>query len=327
MKKSPYILLASALAVCIFIGLSVWLMWRYYGTSTIVLPDGREVPDLSMAEAGDFAGEEFKPMREEYVRKLEQYRTLETADIPAADPAAATRLIRPLLERCMEGDEASLEAVASLPGDAVQKLAEQMGLVLSRLAGLPRKEYEALLPTAARVKEPVQQAATKYMVDTYSPGGMALPGPDATPSDWRELFKAIYALNLEYDDGGTLLTGIVVEPAGFKCALSVLPSAVASPGSLKDRLDPESFEFLLGAATQMQMIFHQRAEPETWEELADQYDRIAHAQLVFVVENRAGDRYPMTFWCWYDPANEAWWLRSVQRTTSIRALMTPSFAF
>ena len=140
----------------------------------------------------------------------------------------------------------------------------------------------------------------------------------------------MYALNLAYGGGDTLVRGIAVAPETFHCAVDAPrpwdPSADQILVALvQDRLDADADQLLLGGASQAQAVIFQ--SPEPWDQFVARGQPLIHAEIVLLVENGAGDRYPVSLLYYYDPAQRAWWLRGVTRKASLRAMSTPAFVF
>ena len=320
-------IIALSVVVVAILAFTLWSLDSHYGTEEVTLSNGRLVSDLSVAEAGTFAGSEFASSRRRYLEWLDAHERFEASSVPVDAPHQIRTVVAPLVHAALERD-ASLPDAIELPDAAADKLGLVVTRLVSSLAGVAPEHYLSLLPHGVEAGSPTYPGLVESFENDF--GVDASVPPDASSDQWRDSFLSIYRTRLTYDDGRLLVRGILADPLTFYCAVDV--HAHARLKSLLEERYGEKVHRRLTAVLGMEMpIFFQgvRHDEHTHEpdESRPRGSVPLDATVAFVVETAGGDRYPVIAYLEYNPERQEWVLVHIYRHVSIRQAVAPTPVF
>ncbi len=301
--------------------IATWMAWRYFGAPIITTLDGREVRDLSVAEVGGWAGDEYTEIRREYLTNLEQYKQL-PLEPASVEPERATRTVGVMIDRELAADSRNEKALSRLPRGAIDDLKGRAGLALARASGMPAGEYlKQQDADTALVAPPTLSAEDARAVAVATERGA---GAEELAQIFLELSRDAEAHE------ANRLVGWAMDASGSRIAVGIEPVAETVPNTLLNRLldDPEQKRLFRGALSQGSHMFHAPSDgwPGQLPGVNGPRDRVWF-EMAVVVENEAGDRFPLWMSFAYDDKRSRWWLTGVYRLVSIRVTAAPPLVF
>ena len=303
--------LVSIVACVVFGGI---LLFGYFRHPTITLGDGRSVPDLSVAESGVWAGDQYKELRTSYLKSLEFYKTLPMR--PVEDDFDATvAAVRRLLNDQVSASPQNAAVVESLGKGVLDDLSRRVALALHDAAGMPLDEYESRLDPRMRLEVPAN------LIKETEPETFAGGPPDE--GQVRALFQKLYKRYA--DDRGATVVDYTAGSDGALLALRKVASNRRLAGVDPDSWSSEEqYEHFQGHLSNGCLVFHQ--PPQTWESVAAKYPELPRAVVALVVTTGDGDRYPLWMEFYFDQGDSRWWLVGVFRSVSVVAAQAPPIA-
>ncbi len=318
----------SALIVVVAIAIVAYLSYRsYYGAGTIVLEDGTEVRDFSVAEAGEFAASDSEPLRRAHFEARNELRESELIALPSYSVQAVREAIEPAVQRALRENAAARRTLAS--GDAEAGLVQMIARVVSAAAGLPRQEYVASLPPGVSLQRPGAFAAVELTAEELG-GSLELPAENAADADWQPAFEAVYDRAREHDGEALRVRGIVADVQAI--VIAVAPHEDARDHHLvRWQYGEEMYDRFVQVSAQPQPVFYQpdRGHQDSNHSHGSR-SGLMDAAIVFVVEDGSGDHYPISISADYDPDRPEggrWAIRHISRLSSPRIFVSPFFAF
>lgn len=294
-----------------------WLVARFSVPEPLTLRDGSVVDDLTVAEVGPLARPQMRESRREYLSNLREYSKLEVTPLSDRDVQAVSEGLTGVLEQKLRENPADADALKTLPNGAAKSLSELIVAALRRASGGSLEEYRrALGPHRIVLPHFLDQS---YAQDVY---GHDLPIP--ADADDREAMDRLISLLHEETSGEQRLKGVALDSGAISAGIAPRSSAPgAAQWILVGRFSREEDEYFRGPVVQGQLVFHElRSEPDTGTQ-----GHSMRAEVMLIVEDSGGDRYPMAFYLDWDQGSKRWWLRHVSRNASLRMAMTPPFVF
>ena len=322
------IVVSLACVVLVVTVFAVWTRWQYHNASEVELSDGTVVRDVSAAEAGMFAGEEFEPLRLMHYERVHSLR--DAPRVAIADTGRTREVVAPLIADALGDNPAGARVLASAGPGVEDGLVDLVARVIAVVSGAELESYLASHPNPDAIGEPialplVEEAAVGYSLTHLMP-------PEGAPAEaWRPIFEALYEL-ARADRGGERLTRAVLSrPASFFVAVG--------PDYDPDRAPKSVLEFQLGRAAGNEFFAStSQGLPNFFVEYHDHdgggHDHVGRAEsgvleanVAFYVEDRSGDVYPMAIIAEHDEQTGTWTLAGVYRFSSLRAMGGPPFVF
>ncbi len=300
-------------AVCLSV--ATCFFWVYQRRPSIALESGEIVDDLSVADVGTFASDRYAAVRKIYLSNLIRYRQASLHVIPTVDHPETFGQIRDAIRQHLARSKRDRDAIEAANVHDVDAVARLLAKVLMRASG---------------------QSLDSYLVDPVNFGGrFEVPGQlvssvgpisltDAVGSkrlvnefgQWYEKYAA--------NDGRSL-----IQKWGWTGPLPVMAFAVKQNDPeapyadvVGEVLDRSELEYLRGGVSQSSMMFH--LPPAS---AFSRGGRSVRFEVVFLVEDRSADRYPLWVNLGFDSKEDRWWLINAFRTTSVRAAASNSLSF
>ncbi|MCS7017361.1 MAG: hypothetical protein NZM42_14755, partial [Gemmatales bacterium] len=203
-------------------------------------------------------------------------------------------------------------ALAELPGDAANDLAQAMALVFSRMAGLSMQEYRNQLALQRRWEGP----------PTLPEFWDAVPGRRLT--DNPETAFADEYKKLDLNEGR--LTAISSTRDGWRLVVRKVPSTRrGNEFILFSTLSAEDVEMFGGGLGMKALIFHRW--PPDWTSFSRDHPMMYVAEASTIIQTANGDRYPLHTVFIYDTSVNRWRLTKAFRQVTVRMARIGSLAF
>lgn len=308
--------------------------YSYYGRGTLELQDGSKVDDVSVAEAGEFAGDDFEPIRRNHAERVAWLRPLPKVAVPTRDEEELVRLVDRLIRAEVERDGRTASDFSDDGNGSISDLSLVVGRVLAVLSGQAADEYVASLGDGVQARAPVEVSTVQVAVDRHG-SDIILPPSSSEATGWDRAFYQLYPLIHRYRSGELLARSLIDDPSAFAVATGPLPQLHGGP--LRARYGRNFEEKLTNAATQLQPVIwrgtaagsaHDDDQHEHGSGLHSHQavEQVKEAVVVFVMEDAAGDLYPIKVAA-RRTAVGPWTLTYVARLSSLRAMNGPPFFF
>lgn len=328
MSKDKRLVQRIVVVATIFLSFVVgsWLVWQYVSPPMLTLEPSPQaqvttgpanvelereqsvamVRDMTIDEAGFFAGPKHEYLRKDYLINLKGYQSLQMH--PATPDAVKAKVIlREPLTKLLRMDDISAATLSSMPAQAFEDLLERVSVVLARASGMALEDYKRNLDEALPITIPANLSADEL--------NMAKSGE----VELRRLFDESYVRSLsDSKDQHRVVGWSLTASTGFVGRMAQTPADREDDDVLINSLTAEQVGSFRGKVAQGAKVFH--TVPGGWNTLAKQHQVVSRFETALVVEDASGDRYPLWFSFVYEPEQARWWLKSSSRTVSIRAM-------
>jgi len=327
----------TAVVVALFLSLSSWLAYRAY----VIVPPSLESSAATQAVGGTdvlFSQNDLAEMASlasqprdrnmvlTYSDDLPKYRKLPWMDISStSDPAAVAAEIRPVLPARLAVYPESAKVLAGVPSDEIDALARQLGLLVTRSAGMSDDDYLKYLGPDAHFEletdsyEKLAASYRKYLPD------LTPPPENATPAQWGVSFTELSKLAFGFRGGLTRCNGFSTDAAGMIGVVTETPSTVlyydTSVSMHAHYFTPDQivyFEGGLGKSDFLLTHWPQSSTPQAT-------DNVLRAEVFIMLKTLGNDAYAVSYNLFYDPKTSRWWLLHIERFCSLRMGTARSF--
>lgn len=278
--------------------------------------------EMSIEEAGNFAGPSYLTARQQHLSNRDAYRALASMPVPATVPDARSAL-KALVHGALESEPADRAALAKpgLPANVRDQLVEHLAVVFMVASGLEQSEYLASLPAGSKVVVDPDSGPLRFVRDQFGVGS------DADP---KELFSGLYELNRGFREGANNASRWASANDGFRLAVDWVKAGddldliYRELDSLPDASEADRvYAFWFGMLAQGAIVCHQ--PPTPFEAAAgDRAILLAHANLIM---QSADDAFPVEVKCWFDSESQRWWTLAVARRSAIRLANGPPLIY
>jgi len=313
-------------ATTIFLLLALGVGWTVFHGSpawSTGSPRAGGEPDMSVEEAGQFAGRQFEGTRKQHLKNAARYQSLQFKPVPC-DVNAVAPALRSALENRLNSRDADRSVLVTLPPDALTLLAERTARLLMATAGCPVQEYIRSLSPATVLRLPPNETAMRAILTNFVGGGSASSDLQST-ADLATAFERLLNVSTNLRSGGARVTGWSDQPAGCECSIAWIAADDERRDLLGTRVPQADKFYWYGMLAQSAFVFHQA--PVEWREALKLNKRILWSNVILIVRTLDGDTYPLHLQFWYDAPRRTWWLEQASRRSSIRAANGPPPAF
>ena len=300
MKKSTLIVSIAAIIIA-----TIAIHFQSQERIQLHLKDGRTVPGYSESEAGIYAQQKHVAVQIGSYTNSERYAKLTVEPIEFNVNAATARFEKILFHQ-FEQDATSKQIAATLPPDAVHKLAHDIAL------------RQIFATGEMSVDQYVQELGSTFItlpIRLQPEPGLIIP-TNPTKEDINTVFRTYVTLNWKNRGKGYTLKKAVYDSSGLRARLEYCE--VTDAMNIFSRRLPD-FEFFRGPSTMAAFVFHTTERAPQNNSMCVQFGQI--------VEDADGDRRPLWLTFWFDPVQKQWYMQDGYECSSVKIMHVDPLAF
>jgi hypothetical protein len=306
---------------CVVFAFAAYAVYRFYeqphtvptaslATTSHQQSENRKVPDFSVASIGEFAGQEFAPILEQHIANLEKYRSFSFEPLSMDErQSLGSSLAKSIVHQHSTWSNAELPI----------ELADQILLRLFKASSLSPEQYQSFLGIA-RFSAPPQLLDASYVQDVFEDSLHMISDPQSDDQILAAL-EEIDRLSLGKSYLQRRLVAVSTSPDSVRVATRMMGASTPAADMLSDTLSDVDQSLFLGNLAQGQLVFSSFPNSQKATE------QVLRAEVVLIVEDQGGDRYPIVFRFEFDANKSCWILMQALRCSSPRVGSSLSFAF
>lgn len=272
--------------------------------------------DMSVEEAGAFAGDRYRSARRNHLENRAQYLRLPFSPIPSTTAQVAESLKDPVRSELSRAGLSAREAEAD-------RLCEALAAAIGRAAGLADEQYLASLPADALMAVPpnLTSAEMQGLYDVFLDDASRPDFENPDSDDVRRIFADLSAMTRNHHAGAVLARDWSLTDGGLVLLVDRVTPGDVNFDFLMDQIKPGDSLYWYGSLADAAFMFHLPTTSRKERAESEGSLLVAHAGLI--VRSLSGDAYPILLRAWFDAPAGVWRVDGFSRRSSIQVGNAP----